>query len=981
MDKINFDELIVAKKELAFQNEEKKNRAAELVIAKKELAFQNKEKKNRAAELIIAKKELAFQNKDRLKRAAELVIAKKELAFQKKEKGNRATELILANKELAFQKHEKVSRAAELIIANKEHNQLDELFQSNLKEISDYKYALDEATIIAITDKKGNIKKVNSNFCKISKYSEEELIGKDHRIVNSGYHSKDFFNDLWVTIANGKIWKGEVKDKAKDGTFYWVDTTIVPFLDEQNKPYQYLAIRVDITDRKEAEEYLIQRTAQLGIANKELAFQNDEKENRAAELIIANKELAFQNDEKENRAAELIIANKELAFQNDEKENRAAELIIANKELAFQNDEKENRAAELIIANKELAFQNDEKENRAAELIIANKELAFQNNEKENRAAELVIANKELAFQNDEKENRASELVIANKELAFQNDEKENRASELVIANKELAFQNDEKENRASELVIANKELAFQNDEKENRAAELVIANKELAFQNDEKENRAAELVIANKELAFQNDEKENRAAELVIANKELAFQNDEKENRAAELVVANIELAFQNDEKGNREAELIIANIELAYQNEEKEKREADLIVLAKDLKSQQEELKRANDLLMKQEERVRIINQELLLLNQELEGRVANRTKALAESENRFRNMMETIPQIAWTNTIDGEVTFYNQRWFDYTGLDSKQTKTWGLDTVIHPDDLKNAVSEYKSIRETSDGGEFQIRGKRADGLYRWHLIRLMPIRNEDGQMQLWVGTATDIQELRLLQQQKDDFISIASHELKTPLTTLKASLQLLNKMKDNPSSIMLPNLIGQANKSLDKVSVLIQDLLNASKVNEGQLHLSKKPFIIASLINDCCPHVRTEGIYTIKAQGDLKLEVFADEGRIDQIVINFVNNAIKYAPQSKEIEIKIERENDMAKVSVTDKGPGISPEKLPHLFERYFRVDSSGSQYSGLGLGLYICAEIIKKHNGQIGVDSEMGKGSTFWFTLPLVQNEIT
>ena len=162
----------------------------------------------------------------------------------------------------------------------------------------------------------------------------------------------------------------------------------------------------------------------MGIANKELAFQNDEKEKRAAELIIANKELAFQNDDKEKRVTE--------------KEKRAAELIIANKELAFQNDEKEKRAAELIIANEELAFQNEEKEKRAAELIIANKELAFQNEEKEKRAAELIIANKELAFQNDEKEKRAAELIIANEELAFQNEEKEKRAAELIIANKEL---------------------------------------------------------------------------------------------------------------------------------------------------------------------------------------------------------------------------------------------------------------------------------------------------------------------------------------------------------------------------------------------------------------------------------------------------------------------------------------------------------------------------------------------------------------
>jgi PAS domain S-box-containing protein len=253
-------------------------------------------------------------------------------------------------------------------------------------------------------------------------------------------------------------------------------------------------------------------------------------------LILANKELVFQNEEKEKRAAEVIIANKELAFQAEQKGKRAAELIIANKELAFQAEEKGKRANELVIANQELAFQAEQKGKRAAELIIANQELAFQAEEKGKRATELVIANKELAFQSEQKGKRAAELIIANKELAFQAEQKGKRAAELVIANKELAFQAEQKEKRAAELIIANKELAFQAEQKGKRAAELIIANKELAFQAEEKGKRATELFIANKELVYQNEEKEKRAAELTIA-KEKAEDLEKKFKQIAENI------------------------------------------------------------------------------------------------------------------------------------------------------------------------------------------------------------------------------------------------------------------------------------------------------------------------------------------------------------------------------------------------------------------------------------------------------------
>ncbi|MES2809984.1 MAG: PAS domain-containing sensor histidine kinase [Bacteroidota bacterium] len=243
-------------------------------------------------------------------------------------------------------------------------------------------------------------------------------------------------------------------------------------------------------------------------------------------------------------------------------------------------------------------------------------------------------------------------------------------------------------------------------------------------------------------------------------------------------------------------------------------------------------------------------------------------------------------------------------------------------------------------------------------------------------EGSAYQFSGILQDVTEEYQLQKRKDEFISVASHELKTPITSLSASMQILQKLvKTDPASEKVPMFVGKASNNLSKLIHLLDDLLNVTKIQQGQLALNINRFDLVELVKDCADHINPINEYEFVFLGDEELMIYADYRRIDQVMINLIGNAIKYSPQSKRIEITVMHDDERATVCVRDFGIGINPQKLPHLFDRYYRVDAFGHQFSGLGLGLYISSEIISRHNGKIGVDSAVGQGSNFWFNIPI------
>jgi PAS domain S-box-containing protein len=354
----------------------------------------------------------------------------------------------------------------------------------------------------------------------------------------------------------------------------------------------------------------------------------------------------------------------------------------------------------------------------------------------------------------------------------------------------------------------------------------------------------------------------------------------------------------------------------------------------------------------------------------------------EALEKSEKLLRSITTAAPTGLWQSDKEGNIIYVNQTWINWTGLTFQEQmgKGW-LNCVMEGDRL---LAQRRFVNELQHKGYYEVEFRiyHTDGAEHWCVATGKPQFNKDGDFEGYIGACVDITDQKLLQQQKDNFIGIASHELKTPVTSMKAYTQVLEKMLRKKGEVKEAVMINKMDSQLNRLTSLIGDLLDVTKINSGRLQFNNRNFDFNALVIDLVEDLqRTTQNHIL----DLKLadskSVFGDQERIGQVITNFITNAIKYSPEGKMIIISSKLDENELTFCVKDFGIGIAENNLVKVFEQFYRVTGS-MQYTfpGLGLGLYISAEIVKQAGGKIWAESQIGIGSTFCFSLPLSPDQL-
>ncbi|MCR8561718.1 PAS domain-containing protein [Mucilaginibacter sp. BJC16-A38] len=357
----------------------------------------------------------------------------------------------------------------------------------------------------------------------------------------------------------------------------------------------------------------------------------------------------------------------------------------------------------------------------------------------------------------------------------------------------------------------------------------------------------------------------------------------------------------------------------------------------------------------------------------------------QAAIENEGRLRLATEAAHMATWDLGLRDHSFISSPRMAEIFGLPAdKPVSREELQRYVDADDMKYVVLPAYRMALHTGNYLYEVKIYRPDGELRWIKTQGIVIydserNNREKAPVRMLGTVIDITDSKRDEVRKNDFIAMASHELKTPLTSIKAYIQILAKRLSGSGDGFVTNTLFRASNQVDRMTDLIHGFLDLSRLESGKLQLKPSDFDITTLIDETIAEFRLLNPgYTILFDPDCRLTIKADSEKIGQVIGNFLSNALKYSDKEYPITVKCGREDDNLKVSVTDMGIGIRPKDQARVFQRFYRVESEKMRnISGFGIGLYLASEIIHRHKGEIGLESEEGKGSTFYFKLPILE----
>ena len=363
-------------------------------------------------------------------------------------------------------------------------------------------------------------------------------------------------------------------------------------------------------------------------------------------------------------------------------------------------------------------------------------------------------------------------------------------------------------------------------------------------------------------------------------------------------------------------------------------------------------------------------------------------------------LRELADAMPQIVWAARPDGVLDYTNRRWYEFVEKTEGEVSPADWTNCVHPKDFPRAAAAWNRSIATGAPYVTEFRIRRADGEYRWFLVRALPIRDAAANITRWYGTCTDVHDQRALLEQnaqllesersaraeaerisrvKDEFLATLSHELRTPLNAILGWTQVLRGEPANTADMEAG--LATIERNARAQTQIIEDLLDMSKIISGKVRLEVQPLqldqIVAAAVDTMQPAATLKGIDLQTLIDPQACTISGDPNRLQQVFWNLLSNAIKFTPKLGKVQVVLARVYSQLEVSVADSGEGIAPEFLPHVFDRFRQQDASTTRrHGGLGLGLAIVKQLVELHGGTVQVESAgLGRGTTFKVALPL------